>query len=158
MISDPTRAPGRWDELFGLLKQMDADIEQLYVRRGVEGVRSRFVRPMIRLSHDGPLTISELATSLGATHSAASQTVQAMKRAGFLTSAPGEDGRTQVVSLTQKAIDLVPLLESEWRATEAVVAALDDELGGAVTALSTALGRALAARPMSQRLDEQLGR
>lgn len=156
--ADPTRAPGRWDSLFALLKRMDDDIEQLYVRRGVEGVRSRFVRPMIRLRHDGPMTISALAASLGATHSATSQTVAAMKRAGFLTSAPGEDGRTQVLSLTPRAVELVPLLESEWRATEAVVAALDDELGGAVTDLSAALGRALAARPMSQRLEEELGR
>lgn len=158
MTSDPTRQPGRWDGLFALLKKLDDDIEQLYVRRGVEGVRSRFVRPLIRLRHDGPMTISALASSLGATHSATSQTVAAMKRAGFLTSAPGADGRTQVISLTPRAIDLVPLLEAEWRATEAVVAGLDDELGGAVTALSKALGDALEARPMSQRLEEELGR
>ncbi|WP_420111581.1 MarR family winged helix-turn-helix transcriptional regulator [Pseudactinotalea sp.] len=156
MTSDPTRDPGRWDTLFSLLKQMDSDIEDLYVRRGVEGVRSRFVRPMIRLAHEGPLTIAALAASLEATHSATSQTVQAMKRAGFATSTPGTDGRTQVVSLTEQGADLVPLLEAEWRATEAVVAALDDELDGAVTALSTRLAQALEARPMGQRLDEQL--
>ncbi len=156
VTSDPTRDPGRWDTLFSLLKQMDSDIEDLYVRRGVEGVRSRFVRPMIRLAHEGPLTIAALAASLEATHSATSQTVQAMKRAGFATSTPGTDGRTQVVSLTEQGADLVPLLEAEWRATEAVVAALDDELDGAVTALSTRLAQALEARPMGQRLDEQL--
>jgi len=157
VTTDPTRVPGRWDRLFQLLKEMDADIEALYTRRGVTGMRSRFVRPLIRLSHEGPMTISALAQSLGTTHSATSQTVAAMRRAGFVTSAPGTDGRTQVVSLTPEAGALVPLLEAEWRATEAVVAALDDELDGAVTALSARLGEALARRSMSERLDDELG-
>ena len=158
MTSDPTRDPGRLDDLFRVLKQMEEDIESLYVRRGVEGMRSRYVRPLIKLFHEGPVTISALAASLGATHSATSQTVAAMKRAGFVTTAPGDDGRTQMVSLTSPAIELVPLLESEWRATEAVVAALDDELEGGITALSAGLVRALARRSMGQRLDDELER
>lgn len=157
MTTDPTRTPGHWDRLFTLLKQMDSEIEDLYTRRGVAGMRSRFVRPLIRLSYEGPLTISALAESLGSTHSATSQTVAAMRRAGFVTSSPGADGRTQVVSLTPPATELVPLLEAEWRATDAVVIALDAELDGAVTELSDRLGEALAARSMTERLDDELG-
>lgn len=148
--------PGRWDDLFLLLKRMDADIEDLYASRGVEGMRSRFVRPLIRLAHVGPLSITELARSLGGTHSAISQTVNAMKRAGFVSTSPGSDGRTQVVALTPTAQAVVPLLESEWIATEAVVAELDDDFGGAVTELSRRLGRALAERSMAQRLRDKL--
>lgn len=158
VTSDPTRQAGRWDLLFRLIKQMDSEIENLYERRGVEGVRSRFVRPLIRLTHDGPMTISELALSLGGTHSAVSQTVAAMKNAGLVTSEAGVDGRTQVLSLTPRATQLVPLLEAEWRATEAVVAHLDDELGGAVTTLSSALQRSLADRSMTERLEAELAR
>jgi len=156
VTNDPTREPGRWDALFTLLKQMDSEIEQLYTRRGVEGMRSRFVRPLIRIAHGGPMTISALARSLGSTHSATSQTVAAMRRAGFVSSAPGADGRTQVVTLTPAALALVPLLEAEWRATEAVVAALDDELGGAVSALSADLAAAFERRSMTARLDAEL--
>lgn len=156
VTTDPTRRPGRWDDLFALLKEMDSAIEELYVRRGVDGMRSRFVRPLIRLSHDGPSTISQLADSLGSTHSATSQTVAAMSRAGLVISEPGADGRTKVVRLTGRARDLVPLLEAEWRATEAVVADLDDELGGAVSELSGRLREALHGRTMTQRLDDQL--
>lgn len=137
---------------------MDAEIERLYERRGADGMRSRFVRPLIRLAHEGPMTISALAESLGGTHSAVSQTVAAMKKAGFVTSEPGHDGRTQVISLTPRATALVPLLEAEWRATEAAVAALDDELGGAVSTLSSDLARSLHRRSLSERLEDELGR
>lgn len=156
MTKDPTRELGRWDTLFALLKQMDAEIESLYERHGAEGVRSRCVRPCIRLAHEGPMTISALAQSLGATHSATSQTVAAMKVAGYVHAEPGTDGRTQVLSLTARARELLPLLEAEWRATDAVVASLDDELDGAVSRLGEDLGRSLARRSMSQRLDDQL--
>lgn len=158
MTNDPTRVPGRWDGLFAVLRQMDREIELLYERRGAHGVRPRFVRPLIRLAHEGPLTISELAQSLGATHSAMSQTVAAMKKGGFITAEPGSDGRTRVLALTPRAKELVPLLEAEWRATEAVVARLDDELGGAVTRLSQDLQRSLERRSMLERLEDELGR
>ena len=156
MINDPTREASRWDHLFALIKQMDREIEELYVQRGVAGMRSRFVMPIIRLSHEGPLTVSQLAKSLGSTHSATSQTVTAMKRHGFITSAPGTDARTQVVALTDYARELVPLLEAEWRATNAVTDELDDELGGTVTALSERLGAALESRSMTTRLNDHL--
>lgn len=157
MTTDPTRAVGRWDALFVLLKQMDGEIEEFYVRQGVEGVRPRFVRPMIRLAHEGPMTVSELAKSLDGTHSATSQTISAMKSSGFVDSVPGTDGRTQVLSLTDAAQNLIPLLEAEWRATDAVVAQLDDEVDGAVTALSRTLEHRLAQRSMSRRLDDEMG-
>lgn len=137
---------------------MDGEIEGLYVRRGIEGVRARFVRPLIRLAHEGPMTISALAQSLSGSHSATSQTVAAMKSSGFLTSEPGADGRTRVLSLTTRAREIVPLLEAEWRATATVVAGLDDELAGAVIALSRALNNSLADRSMSQRLEAELHR
>lgn len=157
MTTDPTREVGRWDALFILLKQIDGEIEEFYVRQGVDGVRARFVRPMIRLAHEGPMTVSELAKSLGGTHSATSQTISALKSSGFVSSTPGTDGRTQVLSLTDRAERLIPLLEAEWRATDAVVAQLDDELDGAVTALSRALEHRLTLRTMSQRLDDEMG-
>lgn len=158
MTSDPTRSPGpSWNALLRVFKQMDSDIESFYVQHGVKGMRSRFVKPLIRLSHEGPKTISELASTLDSTHSATSQTVATMKQAGFVETLPGPDGRTQVVSLTPKSRELIPLLEAEWRATDAAVEKLDDELGGAVTTLVEQLEQTLLRRSMAERLQDELG-
>ncbi len=156
LAADPTREPARWDGLFGLLAAMDREIEQVYERSGATGMRSRFVLPIIRLAHEGPMTISELAASLGRTHSAISQTVAAMRREGLVASESGTDRRSQVLTLTDRAHALLPLLEAERRATNAVVADLDDEVGGGVVALTAALTQALERRSMTQRLDDRL--
>ncbi|MGN6428803.1 MAG: MarR family winged helix-turn-helix transcriptional regulator [Leifsonia sp.] len=153
---DPTRAAGRWDSLFALLRRLDADIEQFYERRGVKGMRSRFALPMIRLAHDGPLTIRQLAASLDRTHSAVSQTVSAMREAGMVQTVPGEDARTRLVVLTERGHELIPLLEAEWRATEAAVAELDDETATPLSEIVAALTAAVDRLPMSARLDAHL--
>ncbi len=153
---DPTRESGRWDALFALLRRLDADIEAFYERRGVPGMRSRFALPMIRLAHDGPLTIRDLAASLDRTHSAVSQTVAAMRAAGFVETVPGPDARTRLVDLTERGRGLVPLLEAEWRATEAAVAELDEEGGIPLSRIVADLTATVAARPMSERLDAHL--
>lgn len=137
---------------------MNSQIEALYARHGADGIRPRFVRPLVRLAHDGPMTISDLARSLAATHSATSQTVTAMKKADLVAAEPGPDARTQVVALTERATALVPLLEAEWRATDAVVARLDDELDGAVTHLTEGLTRRFDHRTMAERLDDAIRR
>lgn len=138
---------------------MDESIGQLYVDRGADRVRQRFVWPMLRLAHEGPMTISELSRSLGLTHSAVSQTVAQMRRAGLVTSEVGQgDARTRSVTLTASGRDLVPLLEAEWRATEAAVRELDDELPVPLSRVAADLGAALQARPFRDRIEHHLGR
>lgn len=154
--SDPTVPPTRWQGLFDLLAAIDADIETLYTDRGIHGVRSRFVSPMIRLAHTGPLTIRELAETLNRTHSATSQTVAAMRREGLVHSEPGADARTRYIALTERGQDLIPFLEAEWRATEAAVAELDDEVPHALSAVAKELEQALERRPLHDRLRAHL--
>lgn len=149
---DPTAAAGRWDALHTLLAALDAEIESLYRERGIDGVRPRFVLPLIRLAHTGPLTIRQLAESLGRTHSATSQTVAAMRQEGLVSSTPGPDARTRRVELTERARALVPFMEAEWRATEAAVAELDDEVTPPLSEVVTELRRALRSRPMRERV------
>lgn len=153
---DPTTVPGRWDALHALLRRLDDEIATVYTDRGVEGVRPRFVYPLIRLAHTGPLTIRDLAASLGRTHSAMSQTVTAMRREGLVETAPGEDARTRRVALTERARELVPLLEAEWRATEESVAEIDDELPHALSAVVAELERVLERRSLRERLAARL--
>ncbi|MBW5421385.1 MarR family transcriptional regulator [Streptomyces sp. BG9H] len=131
---------------------MDAEIEDVYVSRGIEGVRPRFAYPLIRLAHTGPLTIRELAHSLNRSHSAISQTIAAMRKEGLVTSEPGPDARTRRIDLTERGRALVPFLEAEWRATHAAVAELDAEVPYALTAVVEELRRALDRRSMRQRI------
>ncbi|MCT2592994.1 MarR family transcriptional regulator [Streptomyces sp. N2-109] len=149
---DPTTLPDPWQSLHELLATLDAEIEQIYLARGIEGVRPRFAYPLIRLAHTGPLTIRELAESLDRSHSAISQTVAAMRKEDLVTSEPGPDARTRRIGLTERGRSLVPFLESEWRATHATIAGLDAEIPYALTTVVQDLRRALEHRPMRQRI------
>lgn len=153
---DPTTVPDPWHTLHQLLASMDAEIERLYAERGITGVRPRFVRPLIRLAHTGPLTIRALADSLDLSHSAVSQTVAALRKEGLVTSAPGTDARTRRIELTARGRSLVPFLEAEWRATHATVAELDAETPHAMTTVVAELRRALERRPMRRRILDHL--
>lgn len=154
---DPTREPSRLGPLFELLRGMDEAIGQLYADRGAQRVRQRFVWPMLRLAHEGPMTITQLSRSLGLTHSALSQTVAQMRRAGLVTSTVGPgDGRTRTVTLTAPGRELVPLLEAEWRATEAAVRELDDALAVPLSRVAVDLAAQLEARSFRDRIEDHL--
>lgn len=155
-FSDPTLEPSRFAGLFAVLARIDADILELYADRGQEKVRSRFVMPLLRLAGRGPLTIKELADELGRTHSALSQTVAQMRSAGLVDSAPGPDGRTRVVTLTMTGRELVPLAAAEWRATEAALARLEEELPYPPSHVAADLAEALDRRPFRDRLEDEL--
>lgn len=144
--------PDPWQSLHQLLAAMDAEIEQVYVERGIKGVRPRFAYPLIRLAHTGPLTIRELAESLNRSHSAISQTIAAMRKEDLVTSEPGPDARTRRINLTERGRSLVPFLEAEWRATHATVAELDGEIPYAMTAVVEEVRRALEHRSMRERI------
>ena len=117
---DPTEQ-SRWRPFHLLIRQMDNDIARIYEDREVAGITPRHVMPLIRLAHVGSMTIRELSSVLGVTHSAASQTVSALSRAGYVRSKRGADARTRTIALTPRGRALIPLLEAEWRATEAAI-------------------------------------
>lgn len=142
--------------LFALLARMDADIAALYDEAGIEGVRTRFVGPLISLSRSGPLTIKELAADRKVSHSAMSQTAAAMRKAGLVEPAADSDGRARRIQLTARSRDLVPFLQAEWRATEATVRAIDAELPYPLMKVVADLQAALDTRPFAQRLRDRL--
>lgn len=152
---DPTEQ-SHWRPLRLLLNAMDDDIARLYDERGIKGVRPRFAMPLIRLGRAGAMTIQELAASTDVTHSAMSQTVAALRREGLVTSEPGPDARTRQVVLTERAREIVPFLEAEWRATEAAVAELETEMPYPLTKAAEDLEAALARRSFHDRIVEQL--
>ena len=135
---------------------MDEQLGQLYAELGITGVTTRFSMAIMFLE-EGPLAIRELAERCGVTHSAMSQSVAAMRKAGLVTSEPGEDARSRVVTLTAAGRELAPLLWREWYATEAAVAELDAELTRSLAALAGELDAALDRESFAERVRRHLG-
>ncbi len=161
-LPDPTAPPdpteqSRWRPLRLLLEAMDRDIARLYDERGVAGLRPRFAMPLVRLARQGPMTIRRLAESVDVTHSAMSQTVAAMRHEALVRSVAGRgDARTRQVALTRKGRALVPLMEAEWRATEAALAELEEEVPYALSQVVRDLEEALGRRSFHDRIAAML--
>jgi DNA-binding MarR family transcriptional regulator len=137
-----------------MLELMDSDVASILSDLGEPDYRPRFT-PVVRALVDlGPLSIRALASAIGVTHSAASQTVAQMKRQDLVHLAAGSDGRERIVDLTTKARALLPKLEAEWAATEAAAAELDAELPYPLDDLVTAVLAALEQRSFRRRIEE----
>jgi DNA-binding MarR family transcriptional regulator len=145
-----------WRSVWQLLGSLDRDIADLYAEAGLAGFRPRFTGPLIKLARRGPMTIQQLAELSEVTHSAMSQTVTAMRTAGFVESAVGPDSRTRVVALTDRSRSVVPFLEAEWRATEAALLELEAEVPYTLRRAARDIGAALDARPFAERLRSHL--
>jgi DNA-binding MarR family transcriptional regulator len=156
--TDPTEQ-NRWRPLWLLLRRLDEQIVQVYVDAGIADFRSRFTMPLVRLSRLGPMSIKALAAECEVTHSAMSQTVTAMRRAGLVESVPDpDDGRARLVELTDAAQQIVSLGEAEWAATEAVLAELEAETPYPMSQVVRDLETALERRSFAERLHDHLGR
>jgi DNA-binding MarR family transcriptional regulator len=152
---DPT-LKSLWRPLRLLLAANDADIARIYEEAGLQGVKPSFVMELLRLDAVGPMTITELARSVERTHSAMSQKVSAMRRAGLVRTRPGVDARSKIVVLTAKAKRIVGRLAAEWRATEAALAELEAELPFPLTAVVRDIEAALRERSFYERVKAKM--
>jgi DNA-binding MarR family transcriptional regulator len=135
-----------------VLELLDGDVARVYADLGVPDYRPRY-SPVVRaLTELGPLSIRDLATAVGVTHSAASQTAAQMARHGLLTLETGTDARQRIARLTDRARALLPLVEAEWAATSAAAAELEAELPAALTDVLSRTERAVLSRPMRTRI------
>lgn len=138
-----------------LSANVDAAVEQLYSKSGLD-YKARYT-PVVRLLiAEGSLSLRALSRNIGISHSAVSQTVSQMARAGLVDSSPGIDARERVVTLTPAAMAIVPQLQRQWRATDLAVEDLERELG---LSLLDALRRAISAledRPFVDRVTAAL--
>ena len=135
-----------------LLEVLDREVAGVYADLGLADIRPRYVAYLRTLGAGGPQSIRELATAIGVTHSAASQTVAQLARQNLVTLTPGTDARHRIAHLTPAAERLLPTLDAEWAATAAAATALEAELS---TPLSTVVDEMLAAlerRSMRQRI------
>ncbi|MEV4543565.1 MarR family winged helix-turn-helix transcriptional regulator [Micromonospora echinaurantiaca] len=135
-----------------VLEVLDGDVATVYAERGLADYRPRFSPPLRVLVADGPLPIRDLARRVGVTHSAASQTVTQMARAGLVELTRGADARQRIVHLTDRARELLPVIEAEWTATTAAMRELDAELPVPLADLLHAVLAAVGRRPLRQRI------
>jgi DNA-binding MarR family transcriptional regulator len=154
-VDDPTEV-SRWRPVFRLLSGMDDEIGRVYADNGIEDLKPSWVLEIVRLHARGPMTIAELARSVGRTHSALSQKVAAMRAAGWLDTAPGRDARSKQVTLTPKAERVAALLAAEWRATEAAITELEAELPDPLTRVAEDIRAALASKSFHARITGHL--
>ncbi|MEA5361691.1 MarR family transcriptional regulator [Amycolatopsis sp., V23-08] len=137
-----------------VLELLDGDVATFLADIGLDGYRPRY-SPVVRaLLAKGPLAIRDLAAEMRVTHSAASQTVAQMHRAGLVALEPGADARQRIVSLTEQARGLLPLVEAEWAATTEASEALEAELPYSLRAVLDAIVEALDRKPFRQRIGE----
>ncbi len=139
-----------------VLDLLDGDVAAVGRDLGLVDYRPRY-SPVVRaLVEHGPLPIGGIAEAVGVTHSAASQTVAQMSRAGLVVLQPGADARQRVVQLTPEAQALLPTIETEWAATVAAMRELDAELSVPLATLLAEVRAALERRPFRQRIARHL--
>jgi DNA-binding MarR family transcriptional regulator len=139
------------------MERVDNDIARVYESSpDTVDVRPSWVLEVLRLDARGPMTIRQLSASVGRTHSASSQKVAAMAKAGLVETTPGTDARTRRVQLTDRARKLVPRMRAEWIATEETLAQLEAETPYALSRAAADLDAALDHKSFYERLSENL--
>lgn len=138
-----------------LLDSMETDIARYYADHGLPDYRPRFSPVLRHLMAAGPTSIRGLAEAIGVTHSAASQTVAQLVRAGYVRLEPGDDARRRIAHLTPRAREAMRVIEAEWAASVAAVRGLDEELPVPLGTMLARLREALARKSFGERMRDQ---
>jgi DNA-binding MarR family transcriptional regulator len=100
-------------------------VVRLYDRALAEaGLRQAGYSILSRVDADGPLTISKLAIRLAMERTTCSREVEALVRAGLLTTEIGEDRRQRMVHLSPKGTEKLAEGRTHWQVVQ-------QRLGGA---------------------------
>lgn len=145
-----------WDLLLSATHRLETDIEKLYLRRGAPEMRARFAAPLLHLAHAERATIARLAYTVGVTHSAMSQTVDAMRRLGWVATGRGRDARIRVIELTDAGRTVLTALEPVRRAMVESLGELDRSVSGTPSTIGLRLTSALRQRSLYERVAAQL--
>src|SRR5215831_1467728 len=152
-VTGPTKPFWRYVQL--LEARMNRDIQQIYDEAKLD-VHPGYVVELVRLDAGGPMTIAELAAAVERTHSAMSQKVAAMQRAGLVRTTAGRDGRSKHVLLTRKAKRIVGRLAAEWRATQAAIDEIESEIPYPMSTVVADVERALERTSFYDRVKRKL--
>lgn len=138
--------------LRAVLDRMDDDVAATLAELGITEYRTVFSAVIRAVAAEGPLTIRDLATTLGITHSAASQRVAEMRRRGLVELVTGSDARQRLVNLTAAALAIKPALDAEWEATEVAYDSLTAELTATLGQIVSEMNAALDRRSFRDRI------
>lgn len=136
-----------------LVELLDGAVEARYVAAKLD-YRPRYTPVVRALLELESASIRVIAQHAGLTHSAASQTVALMTKAGLTRSHVGEDGRERVISLSPRTLAMVPELQRMWDSTNAAARELDSELTMPLSSLVQEAIRALEQRPFGERIEQ----
>ncbi len=134
------------------LDAMAADVAQTLVDLGLSDYRPRYSAVIRVVVADGPASIRHITRRMNTTHSAGSQTVSEMTARDLVELRTGSDARQRFVHLTDKALALQPVLDSEWAATTAAVRELSTELSAPLDTIAHELVKALQHRSFHDRI------
>lgn len=128
----PSSSPTLGTLLRSLIDLLDGDVEAAYAAAELAW-RPRYTPVLRALTRSGATSIKAIASEIGVSHSAASQTVSQMVREGLVALTPGADARERIVVLTPATQAMIPALERQQSATNAAAAELDAELSAPLT-------------------------
>jgi len=135
---------------------LDADARRVYASAGID-FEQRWLGLLDLLSTHGPLTVGELAASLGISHPSVSQSRDSLVKAGLIAWETDEgDRRRRKLRLTAQGDALVKRLRPLWAALDAAATELDRDAGHVSERLQ-ALEEALRARSIYDRVRTLLG-
>lgn len=147
---------GIGSKLRRLLEALDGDVQHIYEAAGLS-FRPRF-HPLVRvLLTCEPTTLRALSRTTGVSHSAVSQTIAEMVRAGLVQVQPSQlDRREREVRLTREGRELVRRCEPVWAAVSAAVEELDGALPQPLSETLDAVLASLAVQPFQRRIAHHL--
>jgi DNA-binding MarR family transcriptional regulator len=101
------------------LRMASRSVVRLYDRALAEaGLRSAAYSILSRVDADGPMTITDLAGRLALERTSCSREVDALVRAGLLTTEIGMDRRQRLVALSAEGARRLAAARSHWRAVQ----------------------------------------
>ncbi|MGH6965825.1 MAG: MarR family winged helix-turn-helix transcriptional regulator [Phenylobacterium sp.] len=134
-----------------LSERIDREADQVYRQLGIE-FEQRWFGLLNVLAMSGPLSVGEIAETLGITHAAVSQTRASLQARGLVAAdADPTDARRRALRLTADGEALVARLRPTWEALNEVARELNREAGDAVETLGR-LEAALDRRGLLDRL------
>lgn len=154
--ANPAAIPSLGTSLRRLIALLDGDVDRAYADAGLD-FRAAFTPPIRALLDGEPRSVRDLAVATASTHSAASQIVAQLKRAGLVQDAPSSDGRERRVRLSARGHDLLPEVTVIWRQADRAAAALDAELGVRLGDIINSAIETLGHRPFLTRAAQALG-
>ncbi len=138
-----------------LIETLTNGMEKVYAEAGIE-FRTGHFYALYAIVERGPLTINEIASLAGFSHSAVSQTIKKLVGLGIFETRATDDGRQKRVHLTDHGVRVVEKLKPTWMAVEAVVKDAVAESGIDLLGAIAGVEQAFRRKSVYDRLQEKL--